>query len=536
MAGTNTIKEFLVGLGFDVDDAGLAKFASAIAGATTVAVALGAAVTAAAGAVLNSVKSIASEYDALDKLAQRYRTTAEAVDEFKDISQVLGLTDAQSDLTAFDRAIADTSIGLGRAKKVFEELGVTVTDAHGKLKPTLDVLGEVQAKLSTMERGKQIAIMERLQLDPALLKFFNADLATLKADLEAIDKATGFDLTDAVEQSKGFMKTWRAMQQEWAKVQIVISKLYESIGVKLMPAMRAAIDDFRRRLEAFRKLLMENFDGLRRIIGAAVKFVVDVFGGMWQLLGRVFDLIVQAVLVVVRAFNSFDDTLVMITAAVAGLYAAWLLLNSGILASPVFWVLALGAALLLLWDDFQVWKDGGKSLINWGQWTDEIAIVQGAVKGFTDFLKEAFTLVFAAVDGLTSLLRGDFSRAWFAVGEAVNAVVGIFKTAWEWITKIVDAAAMLGGFGANATGRLGSAIQTAANAQFSTGQFDAMGNPLGGALAADAARAGTQQTVSQQTTIIVDGGADPAATGREVAGQQGRVNADMARNLKGSTR
>lgn len=534
MSGS-TIKEFLVGLGFDVDDAGLAKFSAAIASATAVAVALGAAATAMAGAVVAGVKNIAGEYDALDKLAQRYRTTADAVDEFKDIAQVLGLSDAQSDLTAFDRAIADTSIGLGRAKKVFEELGVSVTDAKGKLKPTLDVLGEVQAKLATMERGKQIAIMERLQLDPALLKFFNADLATFKADLEAIDKAAGFDLGEAVEQSKGFMKTWRGMQQEWSKVQIVVTKLYESVAVKLMPVLRDAVDDFRRRLETFRRYVMDNFDGVRKIIGGAVSFVVELARAMWQLLGRAFDLAGDAIKAVVDGLKTMPPELLAATAGVAGLYAAWLLLNSALLASPITWILLLAAALILLWDDYKTWKEGGQSLIDWAQWKTEVDQVTAMIDGFRKFLENAFTLVFAAVDSLTSLLRGDFTGAWRAVGEAVNAVIGIFRTAFDWITKIVDVAAKLGGFGANATGRLGAAIQTAANAQFSTGQFDAMGNPLAGFGAAPAV-AGNQTTVNQAVNITVQGSSDPAATGRAVAGEMGRAGADALRNAKGSTR
>ena len=253
------------------------------------------------------------------------------------------------------------------------------------------------------------------------------------------------------------------------------------------------------------------------------------------MLGRIFDLVVAAVAVVIKAFNSFDSTLVMITAAVLGLYGAWLLLNSGILASPVFWVLALGAALLLLWDDYQTWKEGGKSLIDWAAWGEEVAFVQNAVKGLTEFLSNAFNLIFAAVDGLTSLLRGDFTNAWRAVGEAVDSIINIFRVAFEWITNLIDAVARFGGASGSVTAKLGSSLRAAADAQFATGQFDAMGNPLGGALVGDLGQP-VQQNVTQQTTIQVQGGADPAATGRAVAGEQNRVNADMTRNLKGSAR
>lgn len=37
--------------------------------------------------------------------------------------------------------------------------------------------------------------------------------------------------------------------------------------------------------------------------------------------------------------------------------------------------------------------------------------------------------------------------------------------------------------------------------------------------------------ISQSTEIHVHGTRDPSATGHEVAGQQRRVNADMARNF-----
>jgi hypothetical protein len=41
-------------------------------------------------------------------------------------------------------------------------------------------------------------------------------------------------------------------------------------------------------------------------------------------------------------------------------------------ASPVTWVLALAAALLLLYDDYKTWKEGGKALIDWAAWQPQI--------------------------------------------------------------------------------------------------------------------------------------------------------------------
>ena len=121
-----TIKEFLVGLGFKVDQAGLSRFASGIASASAKAMALGAAITAAAGAVAMGIKKIAQEGEHEARLAERFRTTTAAVDSYLDSMSILGLSGekAEESLRSLDRAIVDTSMGMGRAAKIFEELGI----------------------------------------------------------------------------------------------------------------------------------------------------------------------------------------------------------------------------------------------------------------------------------------------------------------------------------------------------------------------------------------------------------------------------
>ena len=255
-----TIKEFLVGLGFKVDEAGLAKFSEGIASASLRVTALATAATAAAAGIVASVQHIASEYDQLDKLATQFRTTADAVDEFIDTAKILGLSDEKSieSLKNLDRAIVDTSMGMGRAKLVFEDLGIKVTDAAGKLKPTTEVMGELAEKFKDMERGKQLRVMERLGLDPALLKVFNGDLAAISAELQEIDKAADFDFETAIVESKAFMQIWRQMQQEIEKWKMLFSKAFESVAVKLMPKFRAQIKSITDSMVAFRKKVMEN--------------------------------------------------------------------------------------------------------------------------------------------------------------------------------------------------------------------------------------------------------------------------------------
>ena len=70
------------------------------------------------GALVAGVKETAQAYDDLGKLASRLRSTADAVDEFRDAAELLGIDSEKSTaaLTGLDTAIQDTYLGLGRAK------------------------------------------------------------------------------------------------------------------------------------------------------------------------------------------------------------------------------------------------------------------------------------------------------------------------------------------------------------------------------------------------------------------------------------
>jgi len=83
-------------------------------------------------------------------------------------------------------------------------------------------------------------------------------------------------------------------------------------------------------------------------------------------------------------------------------------------------VLALGAAIAALYQDYQVWKRGGDSLINWAAWEPGIKAAGAGVIWLRDLVADAFYRMFAAVDMVKSALSGDWERAKFAAGEFKN--------------------------------------------------------------------------------------------------------------------
>ena len=130
------LKEFLVKLGFETDKGGMSKFSSSVADAVKIAATMGAAALSAAGAVTAFVTSVA---DSIDNLADVSGRTGEAASELDKLGYIATLTDSSieasnASVENLSKNIGDAAMGMGRAQKVFEELGVSVKKENGQIK------------------------------------------------------------------------------------------------------------------------------------------------------------------------------------------------------------------------------------------------------------------------------------------------------------------------------------------------------------------------------------------------------------------
>jgi hypothetical protein len=217
-------------------------------------------------------------------------------------------------------------------------------------------------------------------------------------------------------------------------------------------------------------------------------------------------------------------------------------------------LLSLATLVALLIDDFLTFKEGGDSLIDWGSGFG--IVMQGVTAALTGFLAYlalskaavvAMTIATNAWGAATAIMNGVMAAARTAVllfnlvlyanpiMLVVAAVVALiaagallianWDTVKEWFASFFDW--MSAGFskiaewGGKVAGMFGFGGGTPASAPSPQAQ---------------AAVAGNGQNVNQQTQIVVQGSSDPAATARAVSGEQGRVNADMARNMRGAAR
>lgn len=118
---------------------GLAKKA-AVFGA-----AVGAAMTAAAGAMAVAVGNVINRADQLGDVADRLGVSITALQELRHAAERsgMGLQNFDVALRRFIRRSSEAALGTGAAKTAFEQLGISLRDAQGNLKPTEDLLNEV---------------------------------------------------------------------------------------------------------------------------------------------------------------------------------------------------------------------------------------------------------------------------------------------------------------------------------------------------------------------------------------------------------
>ena len=521
--GGEVVKEFLVSLGLETE--GALDFDNMVGKATLAVAGLGAATFAVAGAIFAFTHKIAEQYDALGELADRTGTTAADLEELGYVAQLTdsSMAQATASIEGLTRAAGDAALGIGRSKKVFEQLGISVKDSNGNLKNTTDLLYEIGGAVKDMERGQQVAVLERLGIDRTMIKAITTDVSGLREEFKAVYDAAGLSSEDATEKANKFMDAMDRMS-------FVMATVGKSIAVNFMAKFTESID-------TFRKLVVEMLPRIMRIllpIMSTVLTLADVFATLAfraaQAIGTVIDWVMQIV-------NAMDGWALGIIAVVA----AWKYLNLAFLATPVGMLISLGLALGLLIDDFMTWQEGGESLIPWGDWAEQIEMAKGIIGSLRTYLENVFMYIFGLVGALIDLFSGDFQGALIslqiafeafadimknAFGPALDYIKTQFQSAFDWILGLLD----------KVMGKIGGAVDFVEGAIASVSSVVSIGGPTPALAPSASYSPNSNQNVSQETNITIEGAGNPQAVGQQVASQQSRVNGDMARNLKGAVR
>ncbi|HAX4452802.1 TPA: lytic transglycosylase catalytic [Escherichia coli] len=394
-----TIKDFLVSLGFSVDDAGAKKFGSVLAGTTANVIKMGLAVEGAALSVVAFTAKIASGLDNLYWASQRTGATVQGIQSIGyAVSQVGGSVDAaRSSLESLSRFIRNNP----GAEGFLNRLGVQTRDASGNMRDMAAIFTGVGQKLSSMPYYRANQYAQMLGIDENTLMAMRRGVGQFSAQYSEMVKAIGFNADQAALSSNRFITSLKSLGE-------MAGMARDKIGSNLADGLAGQIDNLR-------KKIIENFPKIEVTITKVIK------GIFWlgEIVGRVAFWIVDGVGDIIEWWGKLDAETKTLIEVIGGLVVAMRILNSTFWMSPIGLITGLIVALGLLWEDYKTWKEGGNSLIDWEKWQPAIDKAKDAITWLRDHLLEL-------KDGVGGWQNALEILGTFIAGVWVSKVLGAF--------------------------------------------------------------------------------------------------------------
>ncbi|MGT5537386.1 lytic transglycosylase catalytic [Escherichia coli] len=394
-----TIKDFLVSLGFSVDDAGAKKFGSVLAGTTANVIKMGMAVEGAALSVVAFTAKIASGLDNLYWASQRTGATVQGIQSIGyAVSQVGGSVDAaRTSLESLSRFVRNNP----GAEGFLNRLGVQTRDASGNMRDMAAIFTGVGQKLSSMPYYRANQYAQMLGIDENTLMAMRRGVGDFSGQYSAMAKAIGFNADQAALSSNRFMTSLKSLGE-------MAGMARDKIGSNLADGLAGQIDNLR-------KKIIENFPKIEVTITKVIK------GILWlgEIVGRVAFRIVDGVGDIIEWWGKLDAETKTLIEVIGGLVVAMRILNSTFWKSPIGLITGLIVALGLLWEDYKTWKEGGNSLIDWEKWQPAIDKAKDAITWLRDHLLEL-------KDGVGGWQNALEILGTFIAGVWVSKVLGAF--------------------------------------------------------------------------------------------------------------
>lgn len=236
------LKEFLVAIGFKVDEAQYKKMTKGIADATKKVTEFALAVETAAVAVEAGVVKIASQFEGLYWVGQRLHATVANVQSLSFAFKNLGGTGDQA-IGAL-RAIQDFITTNPAGEGVIHSLGVATKDSNGQLRDTADILKDLAARWRKMPFWQANVEATRLfGLDTEALRVLLRDTGKFGDAQAALAKKFGVNQDEAAAASTRFMQNFRT-------VQMAALLVFDKVLLKLQAPMESQLQKFLVWLEA----------------------------------------------------------------------------------------------------------------------------------------------------------------------------------------------------------------------------------------------------------------------------------------------
>lgn len=365
MADQDVIKEFLVSLGFDLDTTSQRRFVEGVAQATKL-------VTGLSGALAALVAATTAAAAGMEKLYFVSQRTGASVAGIRSLEYaVTNLGGSAEEALGSIEGIAKFMRSNPGGEGFIKALGVGTRDTSGKLRDTVDILADLGKQFAAMPYYQASKRAQLLGIDEKTLQALIKGVGQFSDEYRRMTQAVGFNSDQAAKASHDFMVQVRGL---WGELGILSDKFFSTFAEKLTPTIEKA-----------RRWIEDNAG----LISRAIDKIVQVLSALSKLAGAIVGRAIEVFQKLLGVFENLSPQTKLLAEAIFGLFAAWKALNFIMALSPVTLVLALAGALLALYDDYETWKEGGDSLIDWSKWEPGITAATKAIKELVHWIDEA---------------------------------------------------------------------------------------------------------------------------------------------------
>lgn len=546
---TETIREFLVSLGYKQDEGALKKFETGISKATKAVFSLAAAIESTAVLVAAGVARFASNLESLYFASQRVGSSVTKLKALDLAARNIGLSsgEAQAAVEALSEALARTPGNKGVLDFVLGKAGLSVkknadgmvdaADAVLKLSQAFKSWPETQGIQFAEMLGMSYRVFRQLK-DHDLVGEYNNSLKELGRG--------GFD--QAAEHAHQFMVQLRDFE---AQLEVFGVQVVDAIQVKLGVSLKS----IREWMDKNGPWLAQRVADIAKKMFEAAEYIGEKIG--W-LIGKLKEwddetdglstkLIALAVLLKVTGAGSVIGGVLSLAAAFGRVASAVNAVKLGLVALTGY---GLWKAWQAVSDDQHLQPGQVPNIVKFKEWMNNLLpekyrIPAGILHnnpGNLEFRGQSGALQFGRFAGFASEGEGLFQlgrqlELFYSRGlNTVQSIVSKYAPPGEnnlsaYITDVTKRT----GYGANQALNLSdpAVLSNLMNAVI----FHEQGyNPYASGLVRDQADTaidyvkGTTK-ISQKTDIHVNGAGDAQAVADRVASQQRKVNADLARNF-----
>jgi hypothetical protein len=531
MAGATTIKEFLVGLGFNINQNQYKQFIGGIDGATLAVGKLATAVEATAAAVVIGVTKIAERFEDLYYASKRIGTTVQNIESLEFAARQIGV--AGGEATAALENLASMMRTQPGTEGLLNSMGVQTRDASHAMRDMNDIQQDFVKRLREMpyfmaaQFAQMFGISER-----TLYQLINRQDEAIQKQEEYRKKVRewGLDLDDVASKSRDFMNRLRDVAADFDLLATKIQRDLMPVADRMLQVMQHLFELFRSSQSAFAP-----FQAALGSVVTTLEAIIAILESRWEDAWKKAGQAVRENLNILgpRALPLEEQRRIedQMRPGTGDTIFGRILRGLGL--APQSGGAQAGSAAPTGGEA----PTAGEAIMNFFK---NMGWSQAQAAGIAGNLQQE--------SGFDPAASGDGGRA-YGVAQWHPDRQAAFQ---QWAGKPMQGSSLWEQLafiqhelteGAERTA--GNLLRSAKTAAEAAGVFsqnyerpaDVQGEMARrGAMAEHLLEGGTNVTVNQKTDIHVNGGDAPATTGRAVADEQRRVNADMTRNLAGAVR